>query len=531
MDLAFRRTRREFLQGTAALALWGSLAADLAKQADAATPSDIAGDDPDLHLLRRISFGPTLESLARIRSIGAEAYLEEQLSLRDTETETDVALRYPLTTLDAAGIYSSSGAGFAIGAHVAQLQAAMIYRAIRSEAQLFEVMVDFWNDHFNTYIYKNNIPLKISFDRDVIRAHALGDFRSLLKATVRHAEMLHYLDNWINTAGAINENYSRELLELHTLGKDGGYTEQDLKELARILSGLSYASSIAGDPLNGVLYADAVFNASQHDDGAKVFLGQTFAAGGGEADIDRALDLMLDHPSTARHIARKLCQRFVSDEPAQSLVERVAASFRNSGGDIPEMLRVIFSSAEFATSAGEKFRRPMQAVAGAARACGIQAEGQTLNTGLFGTSTGGGLLFQQLSAAGQAPFGWVPPDGYPDGARYWANTNALLHQQRFLVALAESASYDRLLRDPQAYLQQGNSVASEVARAATPREALDNCLQHLMLTALPSSAYVACLNFMAQDDDADAEVPAGELQNRIKGLVFVLLSSPWFLLG
>lgn len=531
MDLAFRRTRREFLQGTAALALWGSLARDLAQTAAASTPAEIAGNDPDLHFLRRTSFGPTLDELARVRSLGQSAYLEEQLSLRDAETETDVALRYPLTTQDAAGIYLSSGAGFAIGTHVAQLQSAMIYRAIRSRAQLFEVMVDFWNDHFNTYIYKNNIPLKISFDRDVIRAHALGNFGSLLRATVRHAEMLHYLDNWINTAGAINENYSRELLELHTLGKDGGYSEQDLKALARILSGLSYASGIQGDPLNGAAYADPIFTPTAHDDGAKQFLGVSFPAGGGEAEIDRALSLMLDHPSTARHIATKLCRRFVSDHPPTSLIDRVAADFRNTGGNIASMLRLVFGSAEFAASAGEKFKRPLNAIAGAVRACGIQTEGQTANTGLFGHSAGGGLLFQQLTAAGQQPFGWVPPDGYPDGTRYWANTNALLHQQRFLVALAESASYDRLLRDPQAYLQQGNSVASEVARAQTPRQALDNSLQHLMLTALPTAAYDACLAFVSQTDDAEAEVPAGELQNRIKGLVFVLLSSPWFLLG
>ncbi|HUP93045.1 MAG TPA: DUF1800 domain-containing protein [Solimonas sp.] len=522
--------RRTFLQLAGYGALYGGLAADLAKSAAALSPAQIAGENPDLHLLRRISFGPVAQELARVREIGRAAYIDEQLALVDDPSDLTAAALYPHIVANAAAIYADSGAGFYIDLHIAHLQSAMIHRAIFSKAQLHEVMTDFWNDHLNTYVRKNPIPLKLCFDRDVIRPNALGNFKTLLRAAVHHPEMLHYLDNWISTRDAINENYARELLELHTLGKDGGYTEADMKALARILTGLTYAPDPFAALSTGLDYGSAHFVAELHDTNEKTFLGEYFRAGGGAEEIDRALELILEHPGTARFIARKLCARFVADPPPAELTARVAETFTATGGDIRAMLGTLLGSPEFAASAGAKLKRPLPAMIGAARACGINTYDYAVNADIFGVALlGGGVIFQSLAAAGQQPFGWVPPNGFPDTEAYWSNTNSLLHQQKFAVRLAETFSFGRLLVDPVAMLQQGGSVASGVAQARTPRQAVSNAIANLLFTALPTELEQAALTLVAQDADPDAEMESGQLETRIKGLVFVLLASPWFL--
>ena len=521
--------RRTFLQGFAYTALYGSLAVDVFTAAQAMEAAEIAGSDLELHLLRRISFGPTVAELARVKAIGRAAYIEEQLAASDSQTELLTTTLYPLINSGGSTAYLSTGAGFAVGTHQLHLQCAMLYRALFSTAQLKEVMVDFWNDHFNTYIRKNPIPLKLDLDRDVIRTNALGNFKTLLRAVVHSGEMLHYLDNWLNRVDAINENYSRELLELHTLGKGGGYTEADLKALARILSGLGFVTDL---PLSAVSYGQVQFTAAQHDATEKTFLGVVFPAGGGEEEIDRALQLMLDHPSTAQFIASKLCRKFVADEPPPALVDRVAATFTSSGGDIKAMLRLILTSPEFDASAGAKQKRPQEAMIGAMRACGINTFDAALNTNLFGFAVAApnGTLFTGLTKAGHEPFGWVPPNGYPDVARYWGNSNSLLYQQKFLVGMVEGIGYGRVLADPQAALLNGNSVAAGVTRATTPRAAVHNAIANLLFTSLPDAAVSVALSFVAQEADPDAVMEAGLLEQRVKGLVFVLLSCPWFML-
>lgn len=525
--------RRTVLQGLGYAALYGGLLADFAKQAAAMAPSEIAGGDAALHLLRRISFGPTAATLARVRQIGTTAYIEEQLAASDGQTETTAQALYPLINLSSSAVYATTGAGFAIDNHILQLQGAMLHRALFSTAQLKEVMVDFWNDHFSTYVRKNPIPLKLDFDRDVIRPNALGNFRTLFKATVRSGEMLHYLDNWLNTKTAINENYARELLELHSLGK-GNYAEADMKALSRILSGLSYINDLVGAPINhgSASYGQVVFVAANHDDGEKTFLGQTFPAGGGEAEIDRALDLILSQPATARFVATKLCRRFVADEPPASIVDAVAASFTATGGDIKAMLRVLLNSPEFAASKGAKLKRPQEAMIGALRACGTTLVDALANVNVFGfaVASPAGSLFNGLQQAGHLPFNWVPPNGYPDRASYWGNTNTSLYQQKFLVGLVEGLSYSYVLGDPANALQFGNSTATGSTRARTPRKAVDNAIANLLFQPLPEAARSAALAFVAQEADPEAEMDGGLLEQRVKGLVFVLLASPWSLL-
>lgn len=524
--------RRTFLQGMAFSTAYGGLLPGLFQAASALEPADLAGSDPDLHLLRRISFGPDAASLARLREIGRDAYLEEQLDASDLATELQVRALYPLTNLSGTLVYLTTAAGAAIDNHIQELQYAALYRALFSTAQLRELMVDFWNDHFNTYVRKNPVPLKLDFDREVIRPNALGNFKTLFRATVRSAEMLHYLDNWQNRKDAVNENYARELLELQTLGQ-GHFSEADMRALSRILTGLTYINDLVAGATSQLSldYGKVIFVAANHDDGAKTFLGASFPAGGGEDEIDRAIELILAQPATATHIATKLCRRFVADEPPAALVTAVAARFTATGGDIREMLRTIFASAEFAASTGAKLKRPQEMMIGALRACGLGHLDQTELLFALGLHSGNenGRLFESLQSAGHLPYAWVPPNGYPDRASYWGNTNACLYQQRFLVGTVEDLGFNYLLSHPVEALLSGNSVATGLTRARTPRDAVEHACANLMLEHLPDDARAAALAFVAQDSEPDAGMDAALLETRVKGLVFALLASPWFL--
>lgn len=489
-------------------------------------------DEADLHLLRRISFGPTLDAVERLKAMGHTAYIEEQLAMRDDAIELDVLARYPLTANTPQAIYATTViGGQPYWLHTRQYQNAMLYRAAHSRAQLYEVMVDVWNDHFNTYLYKNPVPLKLDFDRTVIRPHALGNFKALLRATVMHGEMLHYLDNHLNRSGAINENYARELLELHSLGREGGYGEADLKALARILSGWTYVRSPANAwrPTDALDYGQAVFDAAGHDTEPKTFLGEYFPAGGGAEELDRALSIILDHPGTARHVAHRLCCRLVADEPPPRLVAAVAQRYTATGGDIPSMLRTVLRSAEFRGSARQKLKRPIHALISAVRATGVDRLDQTLNYGLYGVAHNPGQLLQHLEQAGQAPFTWTPPDGFPDTAAYWSNTNTLLYQQKLIVRLAASRSYSHLLSDPLVAREQGLTVADDVAYATTAREAVSHAIANLLLGPMPAEAVARAIDYMADGGDPDAPRTRSEMNPRIQGLVLALLSSPWFL--
>src|SRR5436189_4360223 len=232
---------------------------------------------------------------------------------------------------------------------VTELQRAKLLRAVYSDRQLYELMVDFWENHFSIFANKDDDRFLLTgFDRETIRPFAMGRFRDLLGATAHSPAMLFYLDNWrssvprpypargdkpAGTDGGLNENYARELMELHTLGVDGGYTQKDVQEVARCFSGWTIQK-----PNEQGLF---LYRPGLHDDGEKVVLGQKILAGGGVADGERVLDILLHHPATARFIATKLVRRFVSDEPPPALVERVAATFRATEGDIKAMLRAL----------------------------------------------------------------------------------------------------------------------------------------------------------------------------------------------
>jgi uncharacterized protein (DUF1800 family) len=328
-----------------------------------------------------------------------------------------------------------------------------ILRATYSERQLQEVMVDFWFNHFNVFAGKGQTRVYLTeYERDTIRPRALGKFRDLLQATAESPAMLFYLDNW-QSAGlpdsvkgmpqaqrprpgarrpstladmppvlqnrrprGLNENYARELMELHTLGVDGGYTQKDVQEVARALTGWTIANPRQGGSF--------VFDPRMHDAGEKLVLGRKIKAGGGKTDGEQVLDLLAAHPSTARHIATKLARRFISDTPPAVLVTRAAERFRETDGDIREVVRAIVTSPEFFASAAyrTKVKSPFEFVVSAVRATQLEVAVAL-------------PLVQSLRDLGMPLYMCQPPTGYADKAEAWVNTGALLNRMNFALAL------------------------------------------------------------------------------------------------
>jgi uncharacterized protein (DUF1800 family) len=310
-----------------------------------------------------------------------------------------------------------------------------LFRALYSNRQLEEVLVDFWLNHFNVFNGKaQERQLITSFERDAIRPNVLGHFRDLLLATARHPAMLLYLDNWQSQTPrddirpplgpngtplprpGLNENYGRELLELHTLGVDGGYTQDDVMAVARAFTGWTIYDITR--------YAEFQFNPANHDRKQKIVLGRTLPAGRGEQDGLDVIDLLARHPSTAKFISKKLAQRFVADAPPAALVDRMAATFMKTDGDIRAVLQTMFASPEFFSDGAwrAKFKSPLEIVVSAARA---------LNADVTDTF----VLAQRIADLGQPLYGKVEPTGYPNTGESWANSAGLLGRIDFAAAL------------------------------------------------------------------------------------------------
>ena len=310
-----------------------------------------------------------------------------------------------------------------------------------SPAQLQEVMTDFWFNHFNVYWKKNLDRVFIgSYERDAIRPYALGRFRDLLEATAHHPAMLIYLDNWENTDPnsafaqrvamrmngkkkqiGINENYAREIMELHTLGVNGGYTQTDVTTLAHILTGWGLER---GDGEEG--RASFYFDPQRHDFNNQVFLG-TQISGGGAPEIEGVLDMLARHPSTAQHISYELAQYFVADDPPSALVSRMTQTFQSSDGDIAAVLRTMFQSAEFwdPKYTNAKFKPPFRYVVSTLRASGLVPQGDTKRLQLA------------INQMGEPLYECLTPNGYANTNDQWLNSDAVLKRIAFAKTLAE----------------------------------------------------------------------------------------------
>ncbi len=387
--------------------------------------------DPVAHALNRLTFGPGPGDYARVAAMGVPAFIEEQLA---PERITDSLCER--ATMRFADLWREP-----LGEHYEEdddalppvLRRVTLLRATYSERQLFEVMCEFWSDHFNIDPSKGDCRwAKPTDDHAVIRAHALGNFGELLRASALSPAMLWYLDGRANVKRTPeekpNENYARELMELHTLGVHGGYSQQDVMEVARCLTGWTILAK-KNDGFSGKLLTpfknrgEVVFRRDAHDDGTKRVLGHEIAAGSGERDIDRVIEIVATHPSTAHFIATKLCTRFIADEPPQAAVEAVSRAFMSSNGEIKTTLRALFAAPEFAASAGVKLKRPFHFVVSALRATNAATDADR-------------PVISYLEKMGNAPFRYPTPDGYPAEASHWYGT--LLWRWKFAVALANN---------------------------------------------------------------------------------------------
>lgn len=353
---------------------------------------------PDIELVNRVTWGANEAALAKLRSLGAKRWLDWQLHPTDadrlppaaqTEIDAMAISRQPMTAL-AIDLIERGRAANQIAdldaKHAAQQAyqqtmndlarqgaARQILRDLYSPAQLREQMNWFWFNHFNVQQSKADIRMMVAdYEDRAIRPHALGRFRDLLSATLHHPAMLRYLDNAENAAGHINENYARELMELHTMGVGSGYTQSDVQELARCLTGLGIDAKPEDPKLKPELQPQLVrdglfeFNPARHDYGDKTVLGHT-VKGTGLAEADEVVDILAREPATARHISQELAVFFVSDTPPPALIDRMTQAFLRSDGDIATVLSAMFRSPEFAASAGQKFKDPVHYVLSAVR--------------------------------------------------------------------------------------------------------------------------------------------------------------------
>ncbi len=358
----------------------------------------------------------------------------------------------------------------------ADLAEGKLYRAIYSNRQLEEVLTDFWYNHFNVDLNKGSDRFLVpTYERDSIRPFVLGKFRELLEATATSPAMLFYLDNYQSVAPqqpnpknpkarqstrGLNENYARELMELHTLGVDGGYTQQDIIEVARCFTGWTIKA-----PKDG---GGFTFNGRTHDQGEKHVLGVTIPAGGGMEDGEMVLDILARHPSTARHISRELAQRFVADDPPPMLIERMAKTFAESGGDIRAVLETMIASPEFFSQGAfrSKIKTPFEMIVSAVRASGASVEYAM-------------PLANQLSTWGEPLYRKVEPTGYSNAGSEWVNSSALLDRMNFGMQLGQNR-VQGLQLDPRKFSPSPATTAREILftnASSQTLEAIDKTLR------------------------------------------------------
>jgi len=386
------------------------------------------------HALNRLTFGPRPDYAKAVSKLGLKKWVDLQLHPeRIPENPVLTAKLAPLETLRMSNDEIAQNYGPAdpqARRRVARdLQEAKIYRAVYSNRQFVEVLTDFWFNHFNVFLDKGaDRYLTTEYERDAIRPHVLGKFRDLLEATAKSPAMLFYLDNWQSVspdtpAGrrrrGLNENYARELLELHTLGVDGGYTQKDIIEVARCFTGWTIA-----EPRRGGRF---FYNDRVHDKGEKLVLGVKIGAGGGMDDGLKVLDIIAHHPSTATFISRQIAQRFVADNPPPALVKAMAETFRKSDGNLREVMRTMLRSREFWSEDAyrAKVKSPFEMVISALRATDADV------TSGFGVA-------QQIAKLGQPLYRKQEPTGYPNDSAEWVNSASLLGRMNFAVALASN---------------------------------------------------------------------------------------------
>ncbi len=387
------------LGGVAALALLSNRA-EAQSQYPPGHEVSVTWHSPLNRLIRRITFGINVTEQSIAGQLGFQGYLERQLSpetINDADTDRVVAGRWPKMAWTEAQLYDDPDGWD----QYLQLVYSTVFRSFYSRRLLHERMVEFWTDHFNVSSEKVGISILTSYIQKNIRRHAMGTFGDLLKSTAHSAAMLNFLDNDQNSANQPNINYSRELHELHSMGTDGGYSGKDLHEAALVLSGWTWSSSPYS--YNRGRFK---FEVDDHAAGSKTVMGQTYAEDG-QNEGERMLAFIASHPSTARFITKKLCRFFLGDDFANKVWSDAQSVFLASGGDVRSVLRVILTPNNLMAS-NARYKKPYHLLMSAMRSAKTRVYD-------FGP-----LLWGPLGEAGHVPFGWEPPDGYPDRFEFWA---------------------------------------------------------------------------------------------------------------
>ena len=528
-------------------------------QADAGWQSPLMGDAKILNALNRLTFGPRPGDVAAVKQIGLDRWMNQQINANSIEdsaldrelsrfkllnaTPETLVLAYKansnkfrkvrrqqqrvaqgkpategleqpevLNARDQEVLKNLEDAGLDIGAlnqALGELAAAKLARATDSNRQLQEVLVDFWGNHFNVDVNKKQVSaLKVLDDRLTIRPHVMGTFREMLGASAHSPAMMIYLDNASSTAdnavqtnrkrgkqvqkkkGGLNENYGREIMELHTLGVEGGYTQKDVTEVARCFTGWSVEQD-----------GNFVFRARAHDNGEKTVLGQKIPAGGGQKDGEMVLDILANHPATAKHLAFQLCQRFISDAPPQSAVDAVAAAFTTSKGNLKKTYSALFATPEFNSQGAyrSKIKSPLEFAVSAVRALDgtfalpdpdnpRQREWLTL-IGLSTSDrrkTNGNLprrpLASEIATMGQPLWAYQAPTGYPENSQQWVSSSALISRLNFALSLTTGRIGDVTIEKDTFTNTKVTEVASNLLSAPLSAQSLSTIEDEIKLT-------------------------------------------------
>jgi len=467
-----------------------------------------------LHLLRRTTYGLTQSLVQQITHATPQAWLDQQLAPQTIEDRAcDAALtRFPLAAADPPAVYAAGPNGH--WDSMVQVVRATFVRQAWSNRQLQEVMVEFWSNHLNiTCPSSEPWATKALDDRTVIRAHALGRYDDMLAASVRSPAMLLYLSNSESRGTGPNENYGRELLELHTVGVDAGYDHDGVLAAARALTGLTVWNPWnGGTPAN---FGTFRYRADWHATGPLQLLGWTHPnadRNAGEAVADSLVRYLARHPATAARIARKLAVRFVSDNPPQALVDRLAQVYLANGTAVVPVLRALFASPEFAASAGAKYRRPAEDLLASVRALGITVDPAG------GTGAVADLCWA-LQDLGNAPLGWHPPNGYPDVAPAWAGAGTTLGRWNLHVALGQ-----RWWKDGLSY--PADTATYLLGTVPAARSALVQALCTVLLPGLDVSAThkAALVAFLGPD----GPLRDGDVTWLFPILLALVLDSPYW---
>ncbi len=468
-------------------------------------------DDPTLRLVRRVTMGLTTAEAQRAASLGYDGYLEYQLNadgIDDSTVEGYVGTNYPTLSMsphDLRAAYSTTNSLVSN-----PLFEATLFRSMYSQRQLLQRMVELWSDHFNIWIGKADILyLKGDDDRDVVRAHALGKFPDMLRASAHSPAMLQMLDNSSSRgdgkpAKSPNQNYARELMELHTLGVDGGYTQTDVLEVARCFTGWSMETDSTSPN-----YGTFKYIPGYHDNGAKTVLGHTIPAtgattvGAGITDGQTVLDILASHPSTALMVAGKMTRWLLRSDPSPALLQSVAQVYLSTGGDIKAMIRAILQE-DLLMQAPAKYKRPYHLLVSA-----VRATAPTVSDPARWLAA----LRPQTDPLGQTPFEWQAPNGYPDALGYWAGL--ILPRWNFGITLANNG------------FAGGAMDITALQKAATPQAIADLLNAALFGGGLPSPEKDALTHFLASTVPPPTAAKPLAAQ-RIRDVIGLALASPNF---